>query len=102
MSTTIPLTEVRENLSELVNQAYYEDRMFGITKGKKFMGTFIGGRVWKDIIRAIEKHEPGLADTLALMADPDLQRLLTDGEKNIREGTTISWGQVGQDIEHDK
>jgi hypothetical protein len=32
------LAEARKNLSELVNEAYYEGKLFAISKGKKPMG----------------------------------------------------------------
>lgn len=99
MSNVLPLTEVRKNLSELVNQAYYEGRIFGIVKGKRPMGTLVGAREWKKIIRVIEKHDPGLADTLAIMADPKLQKLLKRGEDDVRKGKVISWEEVLADIE---
>jgi hypothetical protein len=99
MNNVIPLTKARKNLSELVNQAYYEDRLFGIAKGKKSMGAFVGAKLWKDIIRVIEEHDPSLADTLAIMADPELQKLLEEGDESIRRGEGIPWEQVVTEVE---
>ena len=44
------LSEARKNLSELVNEAYYEGKLFGISKGKKPMGVLIGAKEWKEIV----------------------------------------------------
>ncbi len=37
----------------------------------------------------LEKTNPGLADTLAIMANPEIEAILEEGEKNIQEGKTI-------------
>ena len=89
-----PLSEARKNLSELVNEAYYEEKLFGISKGKKPMGVLVGAKAWKEIIEAIEMHDQGLADTLAITADPDLQDFLKKGEKEIKSGKLIPLDKV--------
>ena len=40
------------------------------------MGVLIGAKEWKEIIEAIEMHDQGLADTLTITADRDLQNVL--------------------------
>jgi prevent-host-death family protein len=47
MGRMFQLSEARKNLSELVNEAYYEEKLFGISKGKKPMGVVIGTKEWK-------------------------------------------------------
>ena len=94
MSRLFPLSEARKNLSELVHEAYYEGRLFGISKGKKPMGVLIGAKEWKDIIDTIEMHDQGLADTLAIMADPELQALLEEGEEDTKAGRLIPLDEV--------
>lgn len=44
MGRMFQLAEARKNLSELVNEAYYERKFFGISKGKKPMGVLIGAK----------------------------------------------------------
>ena len=94
MSRLFPLSEARKNLSELVHEAYHEGKLFGISKGKKPMGVLIGAREWKEIIETIEMHDQGLADTLAIMADPELQALLKKGEEDIKAGRLIPLDEV--------
>lgn len=94
MGSILQLSEVRKNLSELVNEAYYQGKLFGISKGKKPMGVFIGAKEWKDIVEALEMHDQGLADTLALTADPDLQNILKEGEKELKTGKLIPIEEV--------
>ena len=48
------------------------------------MGVLIGAKEWKEIIETIEMHDQGLADTLAITADPDLQNLLKESAKEIK------------------
>lgn len=89
MGRMFQLSEARKNLSELVNEAYYEGKLFGISKGKKPMGVLIGAKEWKEIVETIQIHDQGLADTLAITADPDLQSLLKESEKDIKTGKLI-------------
>ena len=94
MGSMLQLSEARKNLSELINEAYYEGKLFGISKGKKPMGVLIGVKEWKEIIEAIEMHDQGLADTLAITADPKLQAVLKEGEKEIESGKLIPLDEV--------
>ena len=94
MGRMFQLSEARKNLSELVNEAYYEGKLFGISKGKKPMGVFIGLREWQKIIKVIEKHDQGLADTLAITPDPELQNVLKEGEKDIKSGKLVPLDEV--------
>jgi prevent-host-death family protein len=94
MGRMYPLSEARKNLSELVNEAYYEGKMFGISKGKKPMGVLIGAKEWKDIIETIEMHDQRLADTLAITADPELQNLFKGSEKEIKAGNLIPLEEI--------
>jgi prevent-host-death family protein len=102
MNTQLPISEFRENLGEIVNQAFYSGKLFGVSKGNKPMGVLVGAEQWKEIIRVIEEHNPGLADTLAIMADPDLQRMLEEGDREIAEGNLISWEQVTRELEEER
>ena len=56
---------------------------------------------WKEIIETLEMHDQGLADTLAIMADPELQALLKEGEENIKKGNVIPWEQVVSEVQYD-
>jgi hypothetical protein len=94
MGSILQLSEARKNLSELVNQAYYQGRLFGISKGKKPMGVFIGTKQWKDIIETLETHDQGYADTLALTADPKLQAFIKESEKDIKDGKLVPLDEV--------
>ena len=94
MGSMLQLSEARKNLSELVNEAYYEGKLFGISKGKKPMGVLIGAKEWKEIIETLEMHDQGLADTLALTADPELQAIMKKGEKEIKSGKLVPLDEV--------
>ena len=94
MGSILQLSEARKNLSELVNEAYYQGKFFGISKGKKPMGIFIGAKEWKEIVETIEMYDQGLADTLAITANPELQTLLKEGEKEIKAHKLIPLSEV--------
>jgi hypothetical protein len=38
---------------------------------------------------AIEVHVPGLADNLAIMSNPDAQKVIAEGEKDFKKGDVI-------------
>ena len=44
---------------------------------------------WRKIIKEIEKQDQGLADALAIMADPKLRNFLKEGEKDIDDRSLI-------------
>jgi len=102
MNTQLSISEVRQHIGELVNQAYYSGRLFGVSKGNKPMGVIVGAQQWKEIIRAVEEHNPGLADTLAIFADPELQKVIEEDEENMDQGKLIPWKQVVAEIESEK
>ena len=78
MGSIFPLSEARKNLSELVNEAYYEGKLFGISKGKKSMGVFVGLREWQRIIEVIEKHNKRLSDKFSISDGHKLQDLFKE------------------------
>ncbi len=89
MQTTLSIHEARQQLGELINQAYYQGTPFILTRGKKPMATIIGTKEFKVILKLIEKHDPGLADTLAIMTNPEVQKVFEEDEDNIRKSKLI-------------
>lgn len=102
MNAQLPISEFREQIGELVNQAYYSGKLFGVSKGNKPMGVLVGATQWKEIVRVIERHNPGLADTLAIMADPELQKILEEDNEHAQKGNLIPWTQVIAELDVDK
>ena len=89
MNYIVPVHEARRNLGELLNQTYYQGMPFMLTRGNKPMAALIGVNEFKKILALIEKYDPGLADTLAIMSNPEVQAILKEDEENIRAGHTI-------------
>jgi prevent-host-death family protein len=89
MQTPIQISEARKVLGELVNQAYYEGKPIQLVKGSKPMATMIGNREFAEILKVLEEHDPGLADTLAIMSNPEIEALLEEGDENIKQGKGI-------------
>lgn len=86
MNYIIPIHEARRNLGELLNQAFYQGVPFMFTRGNKPMAALIGINEFKQILELIEKHNPGLADTLAIMSNPEVQRILNQGDEDVKRG----------------
>lgn len=97
MSTTIPVNKARQHLGELIEEAHYLGKPFLLTRGKKPMAALIGSKEFGRILELIEEHDPGLADTLAIMTNPEVQAILDEDEKHIREGNLISVEEESDD-----
>ena len=93
MTTVVPVYQARRHLGELIEQAYYQGRPFILTRGKKPMAALIGTEVFSRVLQLVEKHDPGLADTLAIMTNPEIQAILEEGEKDIRVGRTLPFDE---------
>ena len=89
MHTTLQISEARKQLGELVNEAYYTGKPFQLAKGNKPMVIVIGTKEFGEMLKIIEAHDPGLADTLAIMSNPDVQDVIAAGEKEAQAGNLI-------------
>lgn len=86
MNSIVSVHQARSHLGELIQQAHYLGKPFVLTRGKKPMAAIIGTQEFGRILELIETYDPGLADTLALMANPELEELLRAGEEAIQKG----------------
>ena len=93
MTFVIPVHQARRHLGELLNQAFYQGKPFVLTRGKKPMAVLFGAQEFSQILKLIEKHDHGLADTLAIMADPKLQAVSKQGEKDIKAGRVLPFDE---------
>jgi prevent-host-death family protein len=89
MTFAVPVHQARRHLGELLNQAFYKGRPFILTRGKQPMAVLLGAQEFSQILKLIEKHDPGLADTLAILADPQLQAILEESGRDIAAGRTV-------------
>lgn len=93
MHTLISVHEARNHLGELIQQAHYLGKPFVLTRGKKPMAAIIGTQEFGRILELIETYDPALADTLALMTNPDIEDLLKQGEAAIQKGEIVPFDQ---------
>ena len=89
MHTTLQISEARKQLGELVNEAYYTGKPVQLAKGSKPMAILIGTKEFGEMLKIIGVHDPGLADTLALMSNPEAQAVIEEGEKDQQAGNLI-------------
>lgn len=94
MNCIIPVHEARRNLGELLNESFYQGKPFILTRGRKPMAAIIGTNEFRQILKVLEKHDPGLADTLAISANPEIQALLEEGDKNIKRGNLLPFDKT--------
>jgi len=93
MNSIISVHEARNHLSELIQQAHYLGKPFVLTRGKKPMAAIIGTQEFSRILELIETYDPALADTLAIMTNPDIEDLLKQGEAAIQKGELVPFDQ---------
>ncbi len=86
MNTIISVHQARNQLGELIQQAHYLGKPFVLTRGKKPMAAIIGTQEFGRILHLVETYHPGLADTLALMVNPEMEEVLRAGEEAIQKG----------------
>jgi len=91
MNSIVSVHEARNHLGELIQQAHYLGKPFVLTRGKRPMATIIGTQEFGRILELIETYDPGLADTLAIMVDPNMEELLRAGEEAIQKGDLVSF-----------
>jgi prevent-host-death family protein len=89
MSTAIQIAEARKQLGELISEAYYTGRPFQLAKGNKPMAVLLGTKEFARMLEIIEAHDPGLADTLAIMSNPEAQEVIEDGEEDVKMDNLI-------------
>lgn len=88
MNSVLPVNQARRHLEELINEAHYQGKPFLLTKGTA-MATLVGTKIFIQMLGLVEKYDPGLADTLAIMSNPEIQAILEAGEKDIKEGNVL-------------
>ena len=86
MNSIISVHEARHHLGELIQQAHYLGKSFVLTRGKKPMVAIIGTQEFGRILELIETYDPALADTLAIMTNPEIEDVLKEGDKAIQKG----------------
>ena len=86
MQAPIQISEARKQLGELVNEVYYTGKPIQLSKGNKPMAMLIGTKEFAEILKIIEVHDPGLADTLAIMSNPEVQQVIAEGEREAVAG----------------
>jgi len=94
MTTVVSVNEARKNLGNLMGEAFYTDRPFVLTRGKRAMAALVGIKVFRQMVRLMEKHDPGLADTLAIMSNPEIEALLKESEEDKKAGRVLPFTQA--------
>lgn len=87
MTKTLPITEVRNNLPLLVDQANKRLDEFIITVNGKPAA----------ILMSVAEYE-SWKETEEIMSDPKLMKAIKQGEKEIEEGKGIPWEDVKKEL----
>ena len=87
MRRTLPVTEVRERLTELVDEVNDKFEQIEITKNGKP----------RAVIMSADEFE-GWKETLEIMSDPKLMRDIKQAEKDFRDGKSITLEQLKKEL----
>lgn len=81
MTSVISIPQTKRNFGKFVSQANLGKTVI-LTRKKKPVAITIGAQEFSQFIEFLEKHDPGLADTLAIMSNPEIQAVLEEDEHN--------------------
>lgn len=80
-----------------MSQAFYTNRPFVLTRGKKAMAAVVGIDTFRKMVKLLEKHDPGLADSLAISANPEIETILEKSDNDIAAGRTSPIEEILKD-----
>ena len=87
MRKTLPVTEVRERLTELVDEVNDKFEQIEITKNGKP----------RAVIMAADEFD-SWKETLEILSDEQLMRDIKQAEKEFKEGKAVSWEKVKEEL----
>lgn len=93
MNTVLSVHQARNHLGELIQQAHYLGKPFVLTRGKKPMAAIIGTQEFGRIMELIETYDPALADSLAIMTNPQIEEVLKAGDAAIQKGEMVPFDE---------
>ena len=91
--TTVTTVEAKQNISKLMELAFYKGEQIRITRGKRPMAWLVG-EPFMDALQRILENNPGLVETLEIMLDPDAMAAIEQGTADVEAGKTIPVAEV--------
>lgn len=82
MDAVLPVNFARRNLGQIVEEAFYLDKVFALTRSKRPMAMVLSNKLFAQMVNAIEQYDYALADTIALMSNPELQAILEEDDQH--------------------
>ena len=87
MARTVPFTEARSNLSELLDYVQAEQEHVVITRNGKNVGLLMSVDEW-------ESWE----ETFEVLQDEELLEMLKRSEEDVKAGRLVDWDEVKRDL----
>lgn len=87
MSKTIPLSEAKAKLSEIIKNISETKDVFTISKGGEPAG----------VLLSVEEYE-SLLETLEILSDPELMAALRKAEKEEKKGKFLTHEEVWSEL----
>ncbi len=89
MNNVLPINQARRNLGQLVEEAFYLDKPFTLTRSNRPMAVLVGNKLFAKMVKLIEKYDHGLADTLAVITNPELRAVLKEDENSSEKAVAF-------------
>lgn len=87
MRRTLPVTEAREKLTELVDEVNNKFEQIEITKNGKP----------RAVLMSADEFD-GWRETMEILSDKQLMKDIKQAEKEFREGKAVPWEQVKKEL----
>lgn len=82
---SLKISEVRDKLTELTERAHYRFEQFRITRKNKPLARIVSDE-YMQVIDQLVEQDAGLADTIALMLNPDALSAVQEGMQAVQRG----------------
>jgi len=86
---TIQSSDFRKQLGNVLNRVYYQGSQIRIIKNKQLVVRLVPEQFMVALDEIME-NEPGLADTLALMLNPEIKTTIKKGLEDYEKGNVVS------------
>lgn len=90
--TSIQAHKARQNFSELIEKAFYQNKLTRIKRNNKPIAWIVGEPFMQKISTMIDyiiENDPELADTLAIQFDDEIRSIINASIEEAEAGKTI-------------
>lgn len=88
--------QARQNFGQIIEQAFYQGKSFLVKRGRRKMAYLVGQPFFEAFFKLLERDK-GLADTLAILTNPEVEEIIKKGNQDIAKGKTYPLSKLLED-----